>query len=262
MAVDFFRPGESWLHRFDPRVKLALLAPALACFFLRVPPLAQLPALAGIALLIAAALGVRELWSPVRAVAPVLLLVCLLTPPFTTGGRVLVSVGHLPLVTTTGLMITLATLVRFLGITLAFVVVFRSIELDHLVLSLRWFGLPYSLCLVVVIAFRYIPTLGATWRNVLDAHKLRAGPAAAGRRGSLRDRFLPVLTSVLIQAVKGIPALAIALESRGFGRGSRRTSYAELKSGFPLAADVLLSVCMAAFLLLPAFVPWPAGWLP
>ena len=256
------RPGNSSLHFLDPRVKLALLVPAVVCFFLRVPPLAQLPALLAVSAVILLFLGPRELWNPIKAVAAVLLLVVLLTPVFNRGGRTLVKVAGFPLLTTDGILVTASILVRFLGITLAFVCVFRSMELDHLVLGLRWFGVPYTLCLVVVVAFRYIPSLGATWRNVLDAHRLRSGPPARRARRRLREEYLPVLTSVLIQAVKGIPALAMALESRGFGRSGRRTSYAELRAGRQVLGDALVGICAAAFFLAPAFIRWPAGWLP
>jgi len=262
MIFELSRPGNSGLHRLDPRVKLALLVPAAACFFLRVPPLAQLPALLSISAVVLFFLGPRELWNPIRAIAVVLLLVVLLTPPFTRGGRALLWIAGFPLLTTDGILVTASILVRFLGITLAFVCVFRSMELDQLVLGLRWFGLPFSLCLVVVIAFRYIPSLGATWRNVLDAHRLRSGAPARRSRRRLREEYLPVLTSVLIQAVKGIPALAMALESRGFGRSGRRTSYAELKSGRRVLSDALVGICAAAFFLAPALIHWPAGWLP
>jgi energy-coupling factor transporter transmembrane protein EcfT len=37
VAVDFFKPGDSFLHRFDPRAKLPLLAVLVACFFLPLP---------------------------------------------------------------------------------------------------------------------------------------------------------------------------------------------------------------------------------
>lgn len=262
MTFELSRPGSSGLHRLDPRVKLVLLVPAVACFFLRVPPLAQLPALLAIAAVILFSLGPRELWNPIRAIAVVLALVVILTPPFTPGGRLLLTIRGLPLLTTDGILVTASILVRFLGITLAFVSVFRSMELDHLVLGLRWFGVPYNLCLVVVIAFRYIPSLGTTWRNVLDAHRLRSGPPARRSRRRLREEYLPVLTSVLIQAVKGIPALAMALESRGFGRSGRRTSYAELKSGIGVLTDAFIGVWAAAFFLAPAFIRWPSGWLP
>ncbi len=252
MAVDFFKPGNSFLHRFDPRAKLLLLAVFIACFFLPFGLVVPAVYLALLAALIAFALGPAELLKPFAALGPVLLLICLLTPPFHTGGIVFLQLFGLRLVTLEGILVTLTMLERFLGITLAFLAVFRSIELDELVLALRWFGLPYSSALVVIIAFRYIPTLGQTYRNAVDAHRLRAASpqAVPGRRRRLRA-MLPVLTSVLIQAVRGMPVLAMALESRGFGRSGARSTYGELKRGRRFAADL----CVAAVITLSVLSP-------
>jgi energy-coupling factor transport system permease protein len=255
MAVDFSRPGSSFLHRFDPRAKLMLLVVMVACFFFPLRTAVPLAYLAAIAVVLGAALGLRELLAPFKALGPVLVLICLLTPPFHTAGRVYVSVLGLALVSSEGLLMTLAMLERFLGVSLAFLVVFRSTELDELVLAFRWFGLPYSSALVVIIAFRYVPTLGQTYHNAADAHRLRGGAPGKpeGRRGRL-SALLPVLTSVLIQAVRGMPVLAMALEGRGFGRKGRRTTYGELKRGSGLAVDMCIAAAVAAVLLLPLFL--------
>ena len=180
------------------------------------------------------ALGPRELLPPLQAIAPVLVFICLLTPPFHRGGPGVFTMFGIVLLTADGLRETLAMLLRFLGITLGFFAVVRTVSLDDLVLSLRWFGLPYTFCLVVIVALRTMPSLASTWHNVLDAHRLRSGPPATRQRKKIVETYLPVLTSLLIEAVKGIPVLAMALESRGFGRRNPRTVYAELKRGWPL----------------------------
>ncbi|HUJ76544.1 MAG TPA: energy-coupling factor transporter transmembrane component T [bacterium] len=260
MALDFYRPGRSRLHSFDARAKLILLFPAVACFFLPVPVWTQLPALAALGLLIVASLGLPELWKPLRAIGPVLILICLLTPPFTRGGTPLLSVFGFPLVTSKGLLGTLSMVTRFAGVTLAFVAVFRTMEPEHLALALQWFGAPYALALTLMLALRYIPSLGATWRNVQDAHRLRVASRlpsgiSSPRRSPSRWRdSLPVLTSVLIQAVKGIPALAVALESRGFGRGAPRTSLMSLKTGRCFAVDLAVCAIAAILLVAPPFL--------
>ena len=196
--------------------------------------------------------------SPLRPILPVLILICLLTPPFHRGGRILLRVLSFPVVTTEGLRLTGTMLLRFAGISLAFFAVFRSIELNELMLGLRWFGLPFSLSLLVIIAFRSIPSLGLTYRSVQDAHRLRAGPPSSrGRRRRRRlASSLPILTSVLIQAVKGMPILAMVLESRGFGRSNPRTSFVELKKGFALAADLAAAAVISAVFLAAALFPW------
>jgi len=101
-----------------------------------------------------------------------------------------------------------------------------------------------------------MPTLASTWRNVLDAHRLRAGPPAVRERKKIVDTYLPVLTSMLIEAVKGIPLLAMALESRGFGRRNPRTVYAELKKGRALVLDMLICACISVLFVSPVVVRW------
>jgi energy-coupling factor transporter transmembrane protein EcfT len=60
----------------------------------------------------------------------------------------------------------------------------------------------------------------------------------------------------MIEALKSIPALAMALESRGFGRRNARTSLAGLKSGSALLPDALGLAAAAAALLWPALLRW------
>jgi energy-coupling factor transport system permease protein len=252
MAVDFFMPGRSFLHRYDPRAKLILLAMLTAAFFLPSRPVAHLVLAAALAAVVWGGFGLRELLRPLRALGPVLLLILLLTPPFHTGGEVYLRIRGLPLVTAEGLLVTVTMLERFLGLTLAFIAAFRSTELDELTLALRWFGLPYTSALVVIIAFRYIPTLGQTYRSAVEAHKLRAPSPdhVSSRRGRLKGQ-LPILTSVLIQAVRGMPMLAMALECRGFGSAGKRSTFGELKGGWALVRDAAAAALVSAAVLLP-----------
>ena len=253
MVGDIFRPGRSLLHRFDPRAKLVVLLLLLVVFFLPLRVLALLGYLMFVALLCGVALGIRDLRSPVAGILPILVLVLLLTPPLTGGGRTLVSIGGVILVTTAGLQEAARLIVRFTGITIAFYLFFRTTEPEHIVLSFRWFGLPFAACLIVTITLRYIPYLAAVYGNVTDAHRLRrdSNAGSTGLRVFARLRsLLPILTSVLIYAVKRIPVLSMTLESRGVGRAGLRTDYLQLARGRALAAHALagLGVCIAIYL--------------
>jgi energy-coupling factor transport system permease protein len=147
---------------------------------------------------------------------------------------------------------SLTFIARLSGITLAFYGLLRTQQLEELVPALRWFGLPYRAALVVTITFRYVPFLAGTWQNVRDAHRLRA--TTNGRRGFAAS-WMPVLSSVLIQAVRGIPALAMALESRGLGRPGRRGSFARLGSTRRLLAQLAVIAFAMGCLLAPLVVP-------
>jgi energy-coupling factor transport system permease protein len=256
VIAEFYKPGESALHRLDPRAKLVLLVVVLGAFFIPSAPWVLLLFTLAIVSVITVFLGPSQLVPPLKTLWPILILIFLLTPPFHRTGAVLVRVFDFTLVTVDGVQTTLLMLLRFLGITFGFFAVVRTLALDDMVLSLRWFRLPYAACLVITITLRMIPTLGATWHNVLDAHRLRSGSGPGVPRRRIVQTYLPVLTSVLIEAVKGIPLLAMALESRGFGRRNPRTSLAELKRGRTLAADILVLAAASAALLWPLAVRW------
>ncbi len=90
--------------------------------------------------------------------------------------------GRFRVLTVDGLQVDARMLLRFLGITFGFFAVVRTLALDDMVLSLRWFRLPYSACLVMTITLRMIPTLAGdvAQRPGRPPPSLReSGPAAA-----------------------------------------------------------------------------------
>jgi energy-coupling factor transport system permease protein len=258
------RQGErSLFHRLDPRVKLVNLLTVAVLFFLPLQPLHLGAYLATLAVLVAMTLGLRELWRPVRTILPILVLVFLLTPPFHREGEPLLSVGGLPLFTSAGLREAVRLATRFTGVTVAFFTYLRSTDPEEVVLSLRWFGLPFGAALVISIALQYIPNFKVLYDQVQDAHRLRrpgssevmAG-AARARRGVFRRLAgsIPVLTSVLILSVRRIPVLAMALETRGVGRSNRRSTYRALPSGRSLALSALAGAAVETLMILTALM--------
>jgi energy-coupling factor transport system permease protein len=246
VTADFYLPGTSFLHRTDPRARLLALVGFTACFLVPAEPLP----LAGLAIaclaIVGATLGVRQLAALLRALGPALLVIALLTPPFVRGGDVLVTVAGRPIVTTAGVRAAIVYLARLSGIAGVFFALLRSLRLEELVLGLRWYGLPYAAALTVTITFRYIPFLAGTWHDARDAARLRGSGGGPG----------PVLAAVMVKAVKSIPTLAMALESRGLGRSGPRTALVTLgpTRRFALHAVVAAAACAAVLLalLLPA----------
>jgi len=257
---DFSIAGGSLLHRYDPRAKLLVLLAGVVFLFLPHTVLPSLILAACLAVLIARCLGSGELRRPVAALLPIFLFIVLLTPVFRRGGTPLLELGGVRILTMEAVSDIVTLSVRFLCITLLFFAVFRSTDTDGLVLALRAVGLPYGAALMLIIALRTIPSLASAYRDITDAHKLRRAGIGREERGS--RAIVPVLTSVLIHALKGIPLLAMALESRGYGRRNPRSSYAVLKAGRPLALDFAAAALMVVLLalgalLLPPVLPFP-----
>jgi energy-coupling factor transport system permease protein len=247
MMVAFSIPGSSLLHRHDPRAKLAGLVAVLPAFVIRLAPWVPLAYAAALGILILVSLGPRELRRSLTAIAPILLIIFVLTPLFRRGGDLLWSPFGLPVLTSEGLTESVRLVGRFAGLTFAFYAVFRTLELEELVLALRWYGLPYSPALTLIMAFRFIPTLVELYQNVQDAHSLRT---AGDRPTGFFGRILPQLTSVFIQAIRMVPALAMALETRGLGRRAPRTEWRKLPRRS--TASWLATAAVACLVWIPA----------
>jgi energy-coupling factor transport system permease protein len=246
MIADSFIPGSSFLYRFDPRSKLICLIAAVAPFFIEQKVSVQAGLLMALLLLIGINLGARKVAAPFRLIWPILILTAILTPPFNLSGDILLAAGGRTILTTGGLTAAAAMILRFSGITAAFFLFFSTTETTEFILALRSFGLPYKAALTVTISLRYIPDMFRVYRNISDAHKLRSARTDGGekKRGFHKrlSHLFPVLISVLIHAVKSIPSLAMALDSKGFGRRNPRTASKKL----PSAAEILGDIAVAA----------------
>ena len=264
IAQVYGKRGATALHRFDPRAKIALLLVFLVLFFLPI----RLRHLAGylvfLAVLSAGFLGFSNTLRPFRLIAPILLLVLLLTPPFYREGRVLLAVRGLTVLSLPGLLVALRLIIRFSGITLIFYMFIGTTSPDDLILAFRWFRLPFNVSLVLSLALEYIPAIRTIYDQVQDAHRLRlAGVTYGGGMGGKKSRVglirrlveaVPAMTSVLVLSVRRIPTLAMALECRGVGRSSRRSSYHALKTGAPLLRDFAVAAALVAALIVSALL--------
>ncbi len=232
MISSGYIPGKSLCHRLDPRVKIIVLLEICVFLFWPLHIVWYWMVVLVIMVSIAAAAGIRELLTPLKAIVPLLVLVGILTPLFYRGGDVLYSFGIVN-ITSGGIRETLLLISRFTGITLAFYLFFRTTDLQQFILTLRWYGLPYTAALVITLAFRYIPSIARLLQNVKDAHRLRdpASLPESRKRRKLSSRMRdlqPILTSVVIASIKTIPALAMSLEHRGIGSPRKRSSFASL----------------------------------
>lgn len=231
MISSSYIAGDSLVHKADPRLKLLLLLAWVVALILPSP----LFTISGYYLALVLLIGLSRRFSdallPLKSIWPILLLVFILTPPFHREGELLFSIGGWLHITSGGLEEAFTLIIRFSGITSAFFLFFRTTTIDCFILSLRWFGMPYTAALVITIAFRYIPSLIQLYRNIQDAHALRRPPQTQKSAFNPRKKvahLFPSLISVMIHSIKSIPALSMALETRGFGRHNSRTSYMSL----------------------------------
>lgn len=119
--------------------------------------------------------------------------------------------------------------------------------------SLRLLGLPYGLAFIVTSGMRYVPLIALKVRHITEAQRSR-GIDLAFRLRNVKN-LVALLMPLLVQSFILADDLAVAMESRGFGRKGRSFRKIYRFSATDLAVSVLCVVSLAAFL------SWEHGYL-
>lgn len=196
MIFGLYRPGRSPLHRAPAGAKLVLLVAAgVASVFVREPVAATCSLVLVLALYLVAGLGPRVIWSQLR---PLLLLVLVLG-----GFQVLVD-GPGRAVTVVGVLLALILLATLVTLTT------RTVELIDVVVRtlgpLRRVGLdPERIGLALALGVRSVPVILAL------AQQVREAQLARGLGASPRAFAVPLV----VRSLRHADALAEALAARG-----------------------------------------------
>jgi energy-coupling factor transport system permease protein len=247
-SFDLYVPGESWLHRLDPRAKLwaALLAGIIGLVYRQVGLLAGLLLLAHLLLLSARIPGDRIRWLWLR-LAPLLIMILILQPLFAPGpdpgpglAADLLRLGPLR-VTVTGLLDGLSFALRAAALAFLAAAFLLTTGSTQLVQGLVKLGLPYPWGLTVGLAIRYLPTTYGLFTTIGEAQQARGWIVGQGSLLQRARSYLPILVATVIAALRLSDSLGLALAARGLGYTSRRTVLHDLHFGARDWAIVVLA---------------------
>jgi energy-coupling factor transport system permease protein len=263
LVLGQYVPGDSIVHRLDPRTKILATLGLLGVIF-------AIHGFGGLAVL-TAALAVVTLLGRVppgyvlRGVRPLfwLLAFAFVLQVFfgEPGGHPVVHWG--PVVVTRENLVQAAfygwRLLLLVFSTTLMTLTTSPVEftdgLERLLRPFQRIGVPaHDLAMMMTIALRFIPTLLEEAEKIMKAQMARG---AEFTRGSLAHRIralIPLLVPLFVSAFRRADALALAMEARCYRGGEHRTRMRELRLG---ARDYLAFVLVAAagvLILLPASV--------
>ncbi|HEY8498157.1 MAG TPA: energy-coupling factor transporter transmembrane component T [Limnochordales bacterium] len=235
IALGQYVPGESFLHRLDPRTKIGLTTGFVALMFM----VHTWWGYAAGGLMVAAGIAAGRL-SPrwvLRGLRPivVLILISVVLNAFWTEGRTLWQWGPLRL-TAEGLeragMMGLRLVLLVAGaslLTLTTSPIDLTDALERLLGPLRRIGVPaHELAMMMSIALRFVPTLIEEADRIMKAQMARG---AAFDRGNLLARargLVPLLVPLFVSAFRRADELALAMEARCYRGGQGRTRLRQL----------------------------------
>ena len=132
MISETYIKRNSFLHRFDPRIKLLFLLFLSIYFILPLSCVKYYAVIIFILLTGIVAIGFKEIIKPIKAIFPLLLMIILFTPPFYPNGKVYMMVFDYPFITDNGLHEAFYLIARFSGLTLLFYLFLKTTKIEDL----------------------------------------------------------------------------------------------------------------------------------
>lgn len=253
-----YLPGNSPLHRLDPRTKIILAAFYMIGLFF----ISNLPAFALVTVLMLIVLKLSDI--PVKfilkSIKPLyfFILFTAVLNIFMTDGTYIFKYGPLH-ISLEGIYTTVLMSVRvillvggssLLTYTTSPIVLTDGIE--QLLKPLERFKFPsHELAMMMTIALRFIPTIIEETDKIIKAQSARGADFDTGGIIKKAKAMIPLLIPLFVSSFRRADELALAMECRGYHGGEGRTKLKQLKfSKLDFAAFLLFaffgSCCIAA----------------
>ena len=230
-------PGNSLVHRLDPRTKLMavtlyIVALFLADFFVTY-------AIMLLVLALAITISKVPLRSILRGLKPILFIAiftALLNLFYTSGEHVLVKFWVFT-ITLEGVFNAFFMVVRIMMLIAGtFLLTYTTSPilltdgLESLLSPLKKLHIPiHELSMIMSIALRFIPTLIEETDKIMSAQRARGADFESGNLMQRAKALIPLLVPLFISAFRRADELAVAMECRCYHGGEGRTRLRQLK---------------------------------
>ena len=237
IAIGGYLPGDSLLHRLDPRTKILGFIVMLIMVFSYHSRAGAIAIALGTAFVAWFCGAGRTIWfSELGRFKWMLILAAGLNLVFDQGGETLRVAGlELPVTVEaikSSFIICLQLIeVIALSMTLTFTTTPAQLTkgLERLAGPLRYLKVPVNdFSLVMLLAMRFVPLLQQELRDVIDAQKARGMEFGHGTLIDRARELVAILAPVLMGTIRRADLLAVAMSARGFRPGEPRSEYRPL----------------------------------
>lgn len=232
-----FVAGNSFIHKLDPRTKIAMMILYIVMVFLvkEIWYLA-IPFVYLILELVLSKISLRYIVNSLKPIRFLLILMFLLNLFFTKGEHVWLDLGFWKL---TGeavlqsffLSIRIVLLVAGASmLTLTTSPIALTDGLEKLLSPLKVLHFPvHELAMMMTIALRFVPTLIDESEKIRNAQMSRGADFESGNLFKRVKSMIPILIPLFVSSFRKADDLAIAMESRCYHGGDGRTRMHQLK---------------------------------
>ena len=253
-------PGNSFVHKLDPRSKIVLTLTFITSIFLATNYIAYLTV--GLFMCLSVLVSGIPVKIVLRSIKP-LWIILLLTAGihlFMTPGTTLVAWGPLSItdegvkqgVQMSARLIYLILISSLLTFTTSPIALTDAIE--RLLSPLKRVKLPvHELAMMMTIALRFVPTLLEETDRIMKAQMARGADFTSGNIIKRGQNMVPILVPLFISAFRRADELATAMEARCYRGGENRTRMKELRLGL---RDVVAAMVLGVLIGLLGWLRW------
>ncbi len=253
-----FFPGDTVIHRLDPRTKLIMVIVYIVTLFSAEKFLTYGIVLAFLAAVII--LSKIQLKTILKSLKPLLFIIVLtaVLNLFYTPGEELVSFWIFT-ITKEGILSAVFMALRItMLIAGTFMLTYTTSPialtdgLEQLLNPLKKIKVPvHELAMMMCIALRFIPTLIEETDKIMSAQKARGADFETGSLLSRAKALIPILVPLFISSFRRADELAVAMECRCYHGGDGRTRMKQLRYARRDAVALIIGLAtMAAVIIL------------
>lgn len=255
-----FFPGNSIIHKLDPRTKIITTIAFISTIFLAQDYVSYTIVIAYS--LIVFSLSKLPPKLILRSLKPLWMIIVLTLAIhiFSGTGTVIYSMGPLS-ITSEGLkqgvmmstrLVILILMSSLLTYTTSPIILTDGIE--HLLNPFKKIGVPaHELAMMMTIALRFIPTLLEETDRIMKAQMSRGADFSSGGIMKRAKSLIPLLVPLFISAFRRADELAVAMEARCYRGGENRTRMRELAM---TERDAAAFISVIALIILLLYIRW------
>ena len=236
MILGRYIPGNSIVHRLDPRSKLVAMILLIIIAFWANNPITNL--------ILFIATGIFVILSEVplsffikglRSMFFLIAFTTLFQLFFISGGQVLFEMGFIKItsygIEQAGIIFCRFVLIIFFStlLTLTTMPLSLATAVESLLGPLKRFKVPvHEIGLMLSMSLRFVPTLMDDTIRIMNAQKARGVDFGEGNIIQKVKAMIPILIPLFATSLKRADSLATAMEARGYQGGNGRSQYRQL----------------------------------
>lgn len=256
MILGRYIPGDSIIHRLDPRSKLVAMILLIIIIFWANNPITNLILfiVTGI-FVVLSEVPLSFFIKGLRSMFFLIAFTTLFQLFFISGGHVLFEMGFIKItsygIEQAGIIFCRFVLIIFFStlLTLTTMPLSLATAVESLLGPLKRFKVPvHEIGLMLSMSLRFVPTLMDDTIRIMNAQKARGVDFGEGNVIQKVKAMIPILIPLFATSLKRADSLATAMEARGYQGGNGRSQYRQL-NWMNRDSIALLFVCVLGAIL-------------